>query len=231
MDEPVRSDEERPVPPGEEPAEARVVGSLAPQGEPEGEAQPEEEALGVAGGSTVAALQEAVARKEAEAKELHDRLLRLHAEFDNYRKRVAREKAELAEFGHARLVRELLPAIDNLERALEHARGVTEVAPLAEGVAITLNQILSVLKKFGVEPTASEGEPFDPTRHEAVGQVETADHAPDTVVHEAERGYLLNNRLLRPARVLVARPPASAQTEPAAPAGAMGPEPTDLVEP
>jgi len=138
------------------------------------------------------------------AEEHYDRFLRAQAELENYKKRVEKEKSSLVKYGNEELIKAILPIIDNLERALDHEPGENPDG-FVEGIKITHNQLLQVLEKFGVTPIAAVGEPFDPARHEAMMQVESADHEPNTVVSELQRGYFLNDRLLRPAMVSVAR--------------------------
>ena len=147
-----------------------------------------------------------VEEKTKQAEENYDRFLRAQAELENYKKRVEREKSSLVKYGNEDLIKAILPVIDNLERALDHPPGENPDG-LVEGVTITLNQLLQELEKFGVTPVASVGEPFDPSKHEAMMRVESADHEPNTVVSELQRGYFLNDRLLRPAMVSVAQPP------------------------
>jgi molecular chaperone GrpE len=144
--------------------------------------------------------------KTKETNENYDRFLRVQAELENYKKRVEREKSSLVRYGNEELIKAILPVIDNLERALDHPQGENPDG-LTEGIKITLNQLLQVLEKFGLTPIASVGEPFDPSRHEAMMQVESADHEPNTVVSELQKGYFLNDRLIRPAMVSVAQPP------------------------
>ena len=156
----------------------------------------------------------------AEAQKNWDLYLRERADLENFRKRAQRDKEELGKFANEGILRELVPAVDSLERALEHARqdgagGET----LLKGVELTLAQFQKVLEKFGVVAIKSLGEPFDPSRHEAMGQLESADQPANTVVQEYQKGYLLNDRLLRPALVMVAKAPAVA-----AEAGAAGSE-------
>jgi molecular chaperone GrpE len=145
--------------------------------------------------------------KEKEFKEHHDRLLRLAADFDNYKKRAAREKEDWAKFANEDLIRAILPFIDNLERALDHAQKVTDTGVLIEGVRLTIQQLLQALNKFGLSSFQSVGKPFDPAVHEAMLVVETDKHEPNQVVEEFQKGYLLNDRLLRPATVSVSKPP------------------------
>lgn len=147
----------------------------------------------------------------AEAQKNWDLYLRERADLENFRKRAQRDKEELGKFANEGILKELVPAVDSLERALEHARqdgagGET----LLKGVELTLAQFQKVLEKFGVVAIKSLGEPFDPARHEAMGQLESADQPANTVVQEYQKGYLLNDRLLRPALVMVAKAPAAA---------------------
>ena len=144
--------------------------------------------------------------KAKQAEENYDRLLRAQAELENYKKRVEREKSSLVKFGNEELIKAILPVVDNLERALDHPPGENPDG-LLEGIKITCNQLLQVLEKFGLTPIAAVGEPFDPGKHEAMMQVESADHEPNTVVSELQKGYFLNDRLVRPAMVSVARTP------------------------
>lgn len=160
------------------------------------------------------AAEEVLAARQAEAQKNWDLYLRARADLENYRKRAQREKEDLSRFANENLLREVLPVLDNLERALEHARqSDSDTGGLLQGVEMTLSQFQRVLDKFGVTPLPSVGEPFDPARHEALGQVESTEHPPNTVVQELQRGYLLNDRLLRPAMVMVAKAPPVA-TEP-----------------
>jgi molecular chaperone GrpE len=159
------------------------------------------------------AAEEALAASQAEVQKNWDLYLRARADLENYRKRAQREKEDLSRFANENLLREILPVADNLERALEHARqGDSDSGSLLQGVEMTLGQLQRVIEKFGAIPVRSVGEPFDPARHEALGQVESAEHPPNTVVQELQRGYLLNDRLLRPAMVMVAKaPPVAAE--------------------
>lgn len=151
-----------------------------------------------------------VEEKAKLAEENYDRFLRAQAELENYKKRVEREKSTLVKYGNEEFIKAILPIIDNLERALDHTPGENPDG-LMEGIKITLNQLLQVLEKFGVTPIASVGEPFDPSKHEAMMQVESTDYEPNTVVSELQKGYFLNDRLIRPAMVSVARRPKEGQ--------------------
>ncbi|MGH7767321.1 MAG: nucleotide exchange factor GrpE [Candidatus Binatia bacterium] len=145
--------------------------------------------------------------KEREGKENYDRLLRQAAEVENYKKRVAREKAEAIRYANESLVKDLLPVLDNLERALGYAKGGGNGKPLLEGIEMVLKSFLETLAKHGVSQVSAVGEPFDPNKHEAIAQVATPEHDPNTVVEEHHKGYYLLDRLLRPAQVSVAKPP------------------------
>lgn len=147
----------------------------------------------------------AVIDLEAKVKELEDKYLRTYADFENYRKRAAKEKEELIQFASERLLRELLDVKDHLEKALEHATEALNIKPLREGVQLTLKQLVQFLEKFGVQELSALGEVFDPAKHEAVHQEESVEFKSGTVVHEYQKGYLVNGRLLRPARVAVAK--------------------------
>jgi molecular chaperone GrpE len=139
-------------------------------------------------------------RREKDA--LQDRLLRTAAEFDNYRKRVDKERRELAEFISAEVVGEFLPIIDNLERALAAA---SETDPLRKGVELILKQMQDLLRKRGVTPIEALGADFDPNFHQAVIHEASSTHREGEVMEELQRGYLIGERLLRPAMVKVAK--------------------------
>lgn len=151
------------------------------------------------------ALREALAAKTQEAERLQGRLLRLHAEFENYKKRMAREKAEFLKFAHEGLILEFLPVLDNLERAMASARAEAGSTPLLEGLEMIARLFRSVLEKAGVKPMEAQGQPFDPGYHQAVAQVESSDEDANLVVEEIQKGYLIEGRVLRPAMVKVSR--------------------------
>ena len=138
-----------------------------------------------------------LARRERD--EYLDDMRRMKAELENSRKRQEKERARLTQLASERLVRELLPVLDNLERALE-AEG-----DIREGVVATLDHLTSVLGREGLTPVLSDGEPFDPTVHEAVMGQPSEEHEEDTIIQTFERGYTLNGRPLRPAKVVVAK--------------------------
>lgn len=168
-------------------------------------------ASGTAGGGTsseieaeVMRLRDALEAKSREADATHDRYVRAVAEFDNARKRTIREREELIRGANEGLIRELLPVLDNFERALQAARGDAGAAAVTAGVELIQRELLRVLEKFGVTAFTSVGMPFDPERHEAVARVPAAGRPEMTIVGETARGYLLNGRVLRPAMVTVA---------------------------
>lgn len=141
----------------------------------------------------------------AERDDLKDRLLRMTAEFDNYRKRVERERRELSEAAAADLIRDLLPIIDDLERAMAAAQGQASDSVLLRGVELTHRQLLEQLRRRGVEPVSSLGQMFDPEVHEAVGSVPANGRPDGEIVSEFRRGYRAGGRLLRAAMVQVAK--------------------------
>jgi molecular chaperone GrpE len=142
-----------------------------------------------------------------ELKQTNDRLMRLAAEFDNFKKISARENANSLKFANENLIASILPILDNLEQAVSAGRSLDQASAknLLIGVEMVLKQMIEVLQKFGVEFYASEGQPFDPARHEAVAEEEKDGVEPGTVVSEYQKGYLLHGRLLRPARVTVSK--------------------------
>ena len=138
-----------------------------------------------------------LARRERD--EYLDDMRRMKAELENSRKRQEKERTRLTQLASERLVRELLPVLDNLERALE-AEG-----DIREGVAATLDQLISILGREGLTPVPSDGEPFDPAVHEAVMSQPSEEHEEDTVIQTFERGYTLSGRPIRAAKVVVAK--------------------------
>ncbi|GAB6064148.1 nucleotide exchange factor GrpE [Deferrisoma palaeochoriense] len=152
-----------------------------------------------------AAEEDRLSRVTAELEETRKKLLYLAAEFENYKKRTERRLQEAAEFGCEAVLRDLLPVLDNLERAVEHAKqaGAEGYEGLLEGLGHVIQQFHDVLGRHGVEPVPGEGEPFDPYVHEAMAQVEGEEHGK---VHQVyEKGYRLKGRLLRPAKVVVTK--------------------------
>jgi molecular chaperone GrpE len=151
-------------------------------------------------------LADAEARLRAAEEQLaqeHDRLLRAAADLDNFRKRAAREREEIQKFGSERLIKDLVPVLDNLDRAIAAA---TDTSPLADGVRLVRRIFEEALAKHGVEIQSALGKPFDPRRDEALAQVPDGSVEPGTVVHEHGRAVFLQGRLVRPAMVAVATP-------------------------
>lgn len=152
-------------------------------------------------------LKEKLKEKEEEVKTIYDRLLRTQAEFENYKKRTEKEKSDLLKYANEEIIKELIHTVDNLEIAIKHARESNQSEGIIEGIEIILKQLLKSLERFGVKGFASVGEKFDPNRHEAVIQVESAEHEPNTIIAESQKGYFLHDRLLRPALVTVTKTP------------------------
>jgi molecular chaperone GrpE len=148
-------------------------------------------------------------KAEEEAGRLREALLRKTADFDNMKRRTEREKTDFFKFALAEVLRDLLGVVDNLERALAHAaQGAGEGEEFRVGVAMIEKQLLETLRKYGLTEVPAQGLPFDPNVHEAIVRVETDAAPPGTVVEVLQKGYALNERLLRPARVKVAAPAA-----------------------
>ena len=144
--------------------------------------------------------------REQEAQENYDRLLRVSAEFENYKKRTTRELEEFRKFANQSLIKELLSVVDNLELAMNSTNGHEKIDQgLLQGLEMTHREILKVFEKFNVKPIEAKGEVFDPTFHEAVMQEETDEYEANTVINELQKGYLIHDRLLRPSMVVVAR--------------------------
>ena len=147
---------------------------------------------------------ELVAKTE-ELQVLNDKYLRLAAEFENYKRRTQRDQGDTVRFANEKLLRDLLPTIDNLERALQCSTEQADSEGFLQGVELTYKQFFDTLEKLGVSQVTSVGEPFDPTKHQAVGQVESSTIAENCVVDEYQKGYFLQDRILRPAMVTVSR--------------------------
>jgi molecular chaperone GrpE len=163
-----------------------------------------------AAGSTEDAAESLRAEVEAkarEAAEAQDRYLRALADFDNFRRRVQRERDEWRRQAQEELLREILPALDNFDRALATGAAGEADGGFRAGVELIHRDFLKALERVGVRPFSAVGEPFDPQRHEAVARVERGDVPDQTVVDEMQRGYLFHERVLRPARVVVAVEP------------------------
>lgn len=157
--------------------------------------------------SEMAALREQLAGKDKEIADLKDKYLRALADTENVRKRMRQQSEDTVRLQRENLLRDLLPITDNLERAVEAARGGGNGKPIVEGVEMVLRSLLDFLRTNGVIPRESVGRPFDPQFHEAVDHVESVEHPPNTVISEFHRGYQVGERVLRPARVAVAKAP------------------------
>ena len=192
--------------------EEQLAGNGGAEDEPmiEADVQAEAEAGGPLMAELVASRAE-LKRLQTALAEAQDALLRRQADFENYRKRVERERTESYNRVVAEAARKLLPVMDNLTRALDAERSVesgesAEFRHFLHGVQLISKQLSEVLESFGVQPIAAVGERFDPHIHEAVVTEPSEEHEPDTVVEELARGYRIGDRLLRPAMVKVAAP-------------------------
>jgi molecular chaperone GrpE len=145
-----------------------------------------------------------VAVLKAELTELKDRWMRERADLENFKRRAVKEKSDALRFGSEALLKDLIPIIDNLHRALAHARTSNEVDPIVTGVEMVLRGFDEVLGRHGVKVVEARGVPFDPSRHEAISHIESEGPA-NTVIDEHQRGYVLHDRLLRPALVTVGK--------------------------
>ena len=170
-----------------------------------GENYNEEESEGTPGGGTAG---------DKDYQNLYQKYIRLAADFENYKKRLAKEKADVVAYGNEELIKALLNVIDNLERALGHADEEKDPKALIEGVKLVHKQFLSCLEKFGVKfVDAAPGQEFDPRMHQAIERVESPDFTPGLIISEMLRGYTLKERLLRPALVVVSKGSSSAAGE------------------
>jgi len=145
--------------------------------------------------------------KEKEARDNYDRFVRLSAEMENFKKRVEKEKVESYKFANENLLKDLLPVLDNLERAMEHGQEVENSKALLEGVEMVLKGFLATLEKYGLTRVDALGEEFNPNHHEAVMVQEDNSRPPGTVISQLQKGYRLHDRLVRPAMVVVSKKP------------------------
>jgi molecular chaperone GrpE len=150
-----------------------------------------------------------LAAKAEECKALNEKYLRLAAEFENYKRLAQRDQRDQIKFGNEQLLKELLPAIDNMERAIKAARDNGGSSALVQGVDLTLKQLSGALLKFGVQPVETVGQAFDPGAHQAVSHVPSESVPPNHVVDEFQKGYRLHDRILRAAMVSVSSGPAN----------------------
>jgi molecular chaperone GrpE len=180
--------------------EAPPANGVPPDLEPNGAGQP----------AAQESLQDAQAKleaKEKECKETYDRLLRMTADYENYKKRMAREMEDFRKYANQSLLKEILSVIDHIELAIQAADAPSGAdTSMVEGLHLTLKEFLRILEKFNVKPIEAVGQPFDPQMHEAIMR-EACDRFPEnTVVREMQKGYTIHNRLLRPSLVVVAAP-------------------------
>lgn len=153
-------------------------------------------------------VESALAVAKEEAAELRDQFLRIAAEFDNYKKRAAREYDEFKKYSNTSMVKALLPSVDNLERALSASSSTESSSAIIDGVKMVLNDMLKVFESFQVKQVEAEGKMFDPSFHQAIMQ-EEADGVPENqVIKVLQNGYIMHERLIRPAMVVVAKAPA-----------------------
>lgn len=155
-------------------------------------------------------VKQALTLKSDEVRLLQDKHLRLAAEFENYKRLAQRDQREFARFANENILKELLPIVDNLERAIRSAKESAGRDGLVQGIELTLKQFQETLKKFGVRAVPTVGTIFDPACHQAVARTESATDPENTVIMEHQKGYLLHDRMLRPAMVTVAAGPPAA---------------------
>jgi molecular chaperone GrpE len=199
-----RSEQERPETTGETPAASPEVAEEQTSQEQSGQAEE-------AGSESI--LDQLTATK-AERDEFQDQFLRARADLENFRKRVHREREEERRYAAAGLIQDLLPAMDNLRRALDAGRAADAGGEaLLQGVRMVLTQFEEILSRHGAEPIPAEGEKFDPNVHEAIQQIPTDEHPPLTVIQELQQGFKLHDRVLRPSKVVVSSAPAAADAE------------------
>lgn len=137
--------------------------------------------------------------------ELEDKLLRMAAEQDNFKKRMQRERETALKYAEETILREILPSLDNLERAVDQCKCSPDAGALLAGVEMTCKGLLNTLEKFGVKPMAGEGQPFDPNFHEAVAMETSADVPENQILQEYQKGYMFKDRLIRAAKVVVSK--------------------------
>ncbi len=196
-----QQEEDKPVDPKRQSEESKAAS-------PEGKGPATAEEAPESPESVIETLRAGYEKKEQEAREAQNRYLRTLADFENYKKRAQRDQAEALKYANEKLIRELLPVIDNLDRALSHSRETRDFDRMMEGVELIYKQFLSMLGKFGVVPIESLNQPFDPFLHQSIGQVEVdegSDAKENQVVGETQKGYYFNERVLRPSLVMIAK--------------------------
>ncbi len=177
---------------------ASAVSEKSEQGSEDGQA---EDDAGEEEDDLVAAFEKA----QTKAGENHENMLRIAAEFENYKKRILREQENLLKYAEENILKELLPSIDNLERAMSHEHNMDDVSVLMQGIEMTLKGLLSTLDKFGCKPIKSIGKPFDPNFHEAIAMESSSEIPEQSIINEFEKGYLYKDRLIRASKVIVSK--------------------------
>lgn len=149
-------------------------------------------------------MSELLSKKEEEVNDLNNRFMRLNADFQNYKKRVEKEKADIYQFGNEKFITDLLPILDNLERAYSSTNEEAMASDsIAKGVEMVIQQFKDILKKYGVEEIQAKGEEFDPNLHHAVMQEDHEDYESNRVIDVFQKGYTLNGKVIRPSMVKV----------------------------
>lgn len=184
--------------------------SAAPEPEKSQESRiPENQEQGQADEQQPDAEQEAILAELAElrkqAEENYQKLLRSQADFDNFRRRSRQEREELAKYASLKLIEQLLPVVDNFDRALSSSKETKDFESLAKGVEMIWRQLDQVLSQEGLKPMETVGQPFNPEYHQAVAQVESEEHEEGIIVEELQKGYMLKDKVLRPAMVKVSK--------------------------
>lgn len=172
---------------------------------PNGEAAANDTAAPAEAAPAEPTTEERYANALAEVAKLRDQLLRTAADFDNYRKRTRREVDDAQKRGKENTVKDMLPVFDNFERAIVHAEGTEAGKAVAEGLRIVLKQFLDTLEKMGIHRINAVGQPFDPSLHEAIQHVESAEHPAGIVVYDVQPGYRLGEHLVRASMVVVSK--------------------------
>lgn len=192
-------DDERPVDAESDSDErASAVSEKCAQGSEDGQAEDD-------AGEEEDDLAAAFEKAQTKAGENHENMLRIAAEFENYKKRILREQENLLKYAEENILKELLPSIDNLERAMSHEHNMDDVSVLMQGVEMTLKGLLSTLDKFGCKPIESVGKPFDPNFHEAIAMESSSEIPEQSIINEFEKGYLYKDRLIRASKVIVSK--------------------------
>ncbi len=154
-----------------------------------------------------------LAKAKEQAQENQDKYLRLYAEFENFRKRSQKEKEDFSRYASERVLTELLPILDDFERALSHAESAKDIKVLVDGLKMVEKQMGGVLERFGLKSFSTLGEAFNPHRHEAMAHQASSEYPADTVMAEYRRGYTMNDKLVRPALVAVSKGPEGSDVE------------------